>query len=106
MVNAACDLEQAVDPVVGTFDGDSLAAGDKSWLVAADGRRMYVVWPQGFTLAFEPGPTLRDEEGRVVAEQDTSVTLSQVNRSDDFGTMHGPYVALGSVMHRCYAKAG
>jgi hypothetical protein len=82
-----------------------LADGDKAWLVGADGRRLYVVWPRGFTLAFQPGPTLRDATGRVVAEEDTSVTLLQVNRSDHAGTMGDPYFATGWLLDGCYAEA-
>jgi hypothetical protein len=100
-----CTLSLAVDPVVGAFDGDVLADGDKSWLVSAEGDRLYVVWPQGFTLSFQPGPTLRDDSGKVVAEKDTLVTLAQVNRTDHSGSMNDPYVALGSLFNRCYAKA-
>jgi hypothetical protein len=92
-----------VDPVAGTFEGDLLADGDKSWLVAADGSRLYVVWPQGFTLSFQPDPILRDGGGKVVAEKGTSVTLEQVNRADRAGTMADPYLALGSLFGRCYA---
>lgn len=98
-------MSEAADPVVGTFDGDLLAEGDKSWLVAADGDRLYVVWPQGFSLSFQPGPTLRDEDGKVVAEKETSVTLAQVNRFDHSGTMDDPYIALGWLFDRCYARA-
>jgi hypothetical protein len=100
-----CPASQGVDPVVGTFDGDLLADGDKAWLVAADGRRLYVVWPQGFTLSFQPSPTLRDEGGRVVAEKDTLVTLPQVNRFDHSGTMDDPYIALGWLLNGCYAES-
>lgn len=100
-----CTLSEAVEPVVGTFDGDLLADGDKSWLVAADGNRLHVVWPQGFGLSFQPGPTLRDRDGNVVAEKGTSVTLGQVNRFDHSGTMEDPYIALGSLFDRCYARA-
>jgi hypothetical protein len=100
-----CPASEAVDPVVGTFDGDLLADGDKGWLVAADGRRLYVVWPGGFALSFQPSPTLRDERGQVVAEKDTSVTLSQVSRSDHSGTMDDPYFALGWLFNGCYAEA-
>ena len=99
-----CTLSEAVDPVVGTFRGDLLADGDKSWLEAADGARLYVVWPQGFALSFQPSPTLRDEGGKVVAEQDTAVTLAQVNRFDHAGTMDDPYVAVGTLFDRCYAQ--
>lgn len=100
-----CTLSQAVEPVVGTFDGDVLADGDKSWLTAKDGDRLYVVWPQGFALSFQPGPTLRDQDGKVVAEKDTSVTLGQVNRSDHSGTMADPYIVLGWLFDGCYVEA-
>lgn len=100
-----CTLSEAVDPVAGTFDGDVLADGDKSWLVAPDGERLYVVWPQGFGLSFQPGPTLRDGDGNVVAEKDTSLTLAQVNRFDHAGTLDDPYIALGMAFDRCYARA-
>jgi hypothetical protein len=100
-----CPASEAVDPVVGTFDGDLLADGDKSWLVSADGDRLYVVWPQGFSLSFQSGPTLRDDTGKVVAQKDTSVTLSQVNGLDHAGTMDDPYIALGWLFNGCYAEA-
>jgi len=100
-----CPASEAVEPVVGTFDGDSLADGDKAWLVAADSKRLYIVWPQGFTLSFQPDPVLRDERGQVVAKKDTSVTLIQVNRSDHSGAKDDPYFALGWLFNSCYAKA-
>lgn len=100
-----CPLSEAVAPIVGTFDGDFRAEGDKSWLVAADGDRLYVVWPQGFGLSFQPGPTLHDNHGKVVAEKETAVTLGQVNRFDHTGTMDDPYMALGWLFDRCYAEA-
>lgn len=100
-----CPASQAVDPVVGTLDGDKLANGDKAWLVADDGRRMHVVWPQGFTLSFQPHAILRNERGRVVAEKGSSVTLIQVNRFDHAGTPDDPYLPLGSLLDGCYAKA-
>lgn len=99
-----CPASRAVDPVVGSLDGEFLASGDKAWLVAPDGSQLYVVWPQGFTLSFQPGPILRDERGRVVAEKDTPVTLLQVNRSDHSGTTNDPYIALGALFNGCYAE--
>ena len=101
-----CPLSLAAKPVVGKFDGSPTADGDQSWLVAPDGKRLFVVWPTGFSLSFQLGPTLRDEKGKVVADQGTEVTLSQVNLFDHAGTMDDPYLALGSVFDRCYAKAG
>jgi hypothetical protein len=100
-----CTLSLAVEPVVGTFNGDVLADGDKSWLVAADGNRLYVVWPQGFTLSFQPGPLLRNDGGKVVAQKDTLVSLEQVNRFDHSGSMDDPYIAMGSLFDRCYVRA-
>jgi hypothetical protein len=104
-VQTLCPASQAADPVSGTFDGDLLATGDKAWLVATDGHRLHVAWPQGFTLSFQPGPTLRNEKGVVVAEKDTPVILVQVNRSDHEGTMEDPYLALGWLFDSCYAEA-
>jgi hypothetical protein len=100
-----CPASLAVDPVVGVFAGDTNAAGDRSWLVSGEGQRIYVTWPEGFTLAFEPGATLRNEEGRIVAEADTTVTLTQVNRFDHAGTPEDPYLATGIVFGGCYQRA-
>lgn len=101
-----CPLSLAVEPVVGNFDGSPTADGDQSWLVAPNGKRLYVMWPTGFSLLFQPGPTLRDARGKIVAERGTEVTLGQVNLFDHTGTMDDPYLAIGSVFDRCYAKAG
>ena len=100
-----CPASIAVDPVVGELAGDPNASGDQSWLTTKDGERLYIVWPQGFSLSFEPGPVLRNERGRVVAEAGTKVTLSQVNRFDHAGTTGDPFLALGSLFGSCYQKA-
>ncbi len=100
-----CPVSLAVEPVVGDLAGDQSAAGDKSWLVAKDGTRLYVVWPQGFSLAFGPGPILRDEVSRVVAESGAMITLPQVNRFDHAGTVGDPYFAVGSLFGSCYQRS-
>lgn len=99
-----CPSSEAVEPVVGRFGGDATAEGDKSWLTAPDGKRLYVVWPEGFSLSFERGATLRDERGEVVAADGSAVTLPQVNQFDHSGTLNDPYVALGSLFGRCYGR--
>lgn len=103
-VSELCPLGLAVDPVIGTFDGNAGASPDKSWLVALDGVDLHIVWPEGFTLGFEPGPVLRDDVSAVVARQGDEVSLQQVGKSDHAGTTDDPYLATGLVFNNCYLR--
>ena len=97
-----CPLGLAADPVVGRFEGSADATGDKSWLVDTHGARLFVVWPEGFALRFDPGATLVDPGGGAVANRGDEVMLSQVNRSEHSGTPSDPYLATGFVLDTCY----
>ncbi len=58
------------------------------------------VWPDGFTLLFDPQPVLRDERG-LVAREGEIVRLTQVDPSSA-GTFEDPYVASGLLFDGCY----
>jgi hypothetical protein len=51
-----CTLGAPLDPVTGTLRGDRQNPGEPVWLEQANGRRLSVVWPDGFTLLFDPQP--------------------------------------------------
>ena len=55
--------------LTGTFGGDPQLEGGCAWLDADDGERYEVVYPQGWTIAFDPlalvdpGSNIRAEQG-------------------------------------------
>jgi hypothetical protein len=63
---------------------------------------MSIVWPEGFTVRFEPLAVLRDENGAIVARDDSSVTLGHVSLTEAAGTFDDPYIASGLVFDGCY----
>jgi len=93
--NADCDAMAIDDPVVGQLAGDPGDRREPVWLERADGTRLSVVWPAGFTVRFEPDATLYDEQGRAVARAGDTVTLWQVPVTAASGSFDDPYVAAG-----------
>jgi hypothetical protein len=100
-----CTLGLAVRPVEGTFHGDPTASRDKAWLIDASGQRIFVAWPEGFSLRFAPGAELIDDQARVVAREGDLITFKQVNREDHTGSIDDPYFAAGALFSTCYPKA-
>jgi len=97
-----CNLALAARPVTGTFEGDESSSPDRAWVRDPTGRKLSIVWPQGFKLRFGQDAILLDELDRVVVRQGETVTFGQVNREDHAGTFHDPYFAGGIVFNGCY----
>lgn len=86
----------SVPPFVGIVEGDPLDAAWPVWLRADDGRRMYVTWPRGFSVRFDPDATLVDENGKVVLEAGSPFTFQGVDHDPSRGTREDPYIAEGA----------
>jgi hypothetical protein len=97
-----CTLGGAIPPVEGVLRGDQGDPVEPVWLERADGRRLSIIWPEGFTVRFEPLAVLRDEGGRIVARDGSSVELPQVPTTIAAGTFEDPYIASGLVFDGCY----
>ena len=90
--------------VEGILRGDVFAQ-EPVWLEAADGRHLSVVWPDGFSVGFEPGAVLYDEKQLRVASAGEQVALTQVAWESAAGTFDDPYYATGFVFTGCYLRA-
>jgi len=107
-----CNLAAAIPPVVGVLGGDRSDPAWPVWLQAPDGHRMYVRWPRGFSVRFDPGATLLDENGSTFLSEGSPVTLGQVAADPAYGTKDRPYVAGGLVEtglggdEHCYVEKG
>jgi hypothetical protein len=60
-----------------------------------------VIWPEGFTVRFEPGATLVSDKGIAVAYTGDLVELPQVSYGDAAGTYDNPYFASGIFFGDC-----
>jgi hypothetical protein len=98
-----CTLGKPIPPVTGRLGGQA-GAPDPAWLVAADGRRLIVVWPAGFSVRFDPEVHLFDDRGRSVAMRNDPVELG-VRMTDAAGTHDDPYIADGIEFGGCYPYA-
>lgn len=98
-----CTLEGAIDPVVGTLAGDPNDR-ERVWLETSDERRLSVVWPQGFSVRFEPGAVLYDEDRSPIARAGDEIEFGQVNLGEHDGTFADPYFARGLVLGGCYPR--
>lgn len=99
---ADCDAIGVDNPVIGRLEGDPEDPQEPVWLTRADGTRLSVVWPVGFSVRFEPEATLYDEQGRVVARAGESVELGQVSVTKAKGSFEDPYYAAGILFEGCY----
>lgn len=101
----ACDLILVSDPVKGTLEGQA-GTREPIWLVADDGRHLSVVWPEGFSVRFEPDAVLYDESGNPVGRAGSRIILDQVPWSSATGTYDDPYIASGLLFGgKCYPFA-
>ena len=80
-----CPLSVAVDHLIGRLDG-STDDKDLAWLVDPTGRRVAVVWPEGFSVQFSPDVALFNEQRILVAQRGTVIEMTQVGRNDHSGT--------------------
>lgn len=97
-----CAAFGLADPVTGTLQADQSNMTESVWLQASDGQHLSVVWPQGFTVRFEPAAVLYDERGEVVGRQGERIVLSQVRWTEHAGTYADPYIASGLLFNGCY----
>jgi hypothetical protein len=97
-----CGLHNVEPHVIGVFAGDPMGDPERSWLRIDDGRQLSVVWPEGFTLTFEPDATLRNEIDQVVARAGDRIALDQVSPDSAAGTLDDPYIASCHVFGRVY----
>lgn len=97
-----CSAVAAADPVDGTLEGQ-IGTNDPIWILAADGGRLSVAWPRGFSVRFEPDAVLYDDRGAPVANAGDHVSLGQVSRTGHSGTPEDPYLASGLIFGVCYA---
>jgi hypothetical protein len=56
---------------------------------------MYMRWPGGFSVRFDPDATLLDETGTVVLHAGSPFTFEGVGHDPAGGTRDQPYVAEG-----------
>ena len=96
-----CPAFALLDPVSGTFDGRA-AAREPGWITGADGRQLSIVWPEGFTVQFEPDAVLYNEKGQAVAWAHRPTELPQVSPGSHAGTYDDPYIASGILFGGCY----
>jgi hypothetical protein len=107
-----CTLSAAIPPVVGVLAGNRSDPAWPVWLQAADGHPMYIRWPRGFSVRFNPEPNLLDENGAVFLMAGSPITLAQVAADPAGGTKDHPYVAGGLVEtgigheEHCYVDKG
>ncbi|HLY14663.1 MAG TPA: hypothetical protein VKR24_09945 [Candidatus Limnocylindrales bacterium] len=111
-IHILCTLSAAVLPVVGVLAGDRSDAAWPVWLRALDGHQVYVRWPRGFSVRFDPAATLLDENGAVFLLAGSPITLAQVDADPAGGTKDRPYLASGIVetglghQEHCYVEKG
>lgn len=96
-----CTASAAIHPLVGTL-ASGAGGREPVWLTDPDGRAVSVVWPEGFTVRFEPVAALYDDRGARVAQDGDRIELAQVDRDGHAGTYDDPFVASGLVFNGCY----
>lgn len=96
-----CPAFGLADPVHGTLDG-SEGAREPIWMKGDAGRQLSVVWPAGFSVRFEPGASLYNEQGRRIGTVGDAIELSQTTWGSATGTFEDPYIAQGLVFGSCY----
>ncbi len=99
-----CDAIAVDNPVTGRLDGDPADPRETVWLRAPDGTRLSIVWPEGFSVRFEPNAILYNEEGRIVARAGDAVKFGGVSRDEAVGTFEDPYYAAGLIFEGCYPR--
>ena len=105
-----CTLSASIPPVTGTLEGDPRDTAWPVWLRGPDGGRIYLLWPRGFSVRFDPAATVLDETGAVFLLAGSPLTLWQESHATADGTKDHPYLVgglvgtgLGDVQH-CYTK--
>lgn len=96
-----CTLGNRLDWVSGVLDGDP-AMKDPIWL-NDDGREIHVIWPEGFTVVFNPDAVLYGREGQIIAKEGQGVVLRQTDPRSATGTFENPCFGT-SVSNGCYPR--
>jgi hypothetical protein len=97
----ACPFFGLVAPLSGILRVDRQARTEPVWL-DVDGRHASIVWPEGFTLRFEPDGLVYDDHGTAIGRDGSSLRFDQVSPTDHDGTSADPYIASGLLFGRCY----
>jgi hypothetical protein len=71
--NAACGVTDAYP--IGSLEG-SANDPDRIWIVAPGARRVFLIWPYGFTVRFEPDAVLYGPSGVVVARAGDPIEIN------------------------------
>jgi hypothetical protein len=90
-----CNAAGAVTRLEGVLEADPADPDWPVWLRAADGHRMFVRWPAGFSVRFGAKAELLDDQGVVVLTAGQAFRLPQVNVGERLGTVDDPYLARG-----------
>jgi hypothetical protein len=85
----------SVPPFVVVLEGDPSDRAWPVWLRAEDGRRIYIVWPAGFSVRFDPDAILLDETGAPILHAGSPLRFEQGAPGPSDGTGDRPYVAAG-----------
>ena len=96
--NAACGVTDAYP--AGTLEG-SADNPDRVWLLAPGGRRVYLIWPHGFTVRFEPDAVLYSSSGVIVARAGDAININ-LEVPEQGGTPDDPMLVTW-VNGTCYA---
>ena len=96
-----CGMPNEPSPVRGVLAGDPADPREAVWLANGD-RRLSVVWPDDFTVKFEPGAVLYNDTGRAVGHAGELIELTQVPTDSATGTFENPYVASCLVFGEVY----
>jgi hypothetical protein len=75
----------ATETLTGVLGGDPDLEGGCVWLDTGDGRRVEVVWPEGYRASVDP-VMLRDATGDVVAAEGDAVTVEGAPARDRVST--------------------
>ncbi len=96
-------LEAAIFDYVAIHTLEGRAGERESvWIKADDGQQISVVWPQGFSVRFEPDAVLYDDRGKRVARAGERIELGQVRQGDHAGRFDDPYIASGILFDGCH----
>lgn len=97
-----CLTYASLHPVVGILRAEPPGSREPVRLEVSEGHRVSVVWPEGFTVTFEPDLVMRDQANRAVAHEGDRVKLDQTPFDEATGTWDDPYVAHGLTLGDCY----
>ncbi len=94
-----CHAARNLTPGAAVFSGQ-LGARDPVWITDAEGRQLHVIWPEGFSVRFEPEAVLYNDRGTAVAWTGERTELQGANRAA--GTYDDPIIADWVLYDGCY----